>query len=53
MTGKETEAAKQVESRLLVLKKKRKGIDLSKYAGKVKFDMDPQEYQRQVRDEWR
>lgn len=32
--------------------RKRKGIDLSKYAGKVIFDVDPVAYQRQLRDEW-
>jgi len=53
MSEKETADSKRVAAELLVLKKKRKGIDLSKYAGKVKFDIDPVEYQRQIRDEWR
>lgn len=53
MTEKEASDKKRVAAELLLLKKKRKGIDLSKYAGKVKFDIDPVDYQRQIRDEWR
>jgi hypothetical protein len=49
----ETTDGKRSAAKVLILKKKRKGIDLSKYAGKVKFDIDPVEYQRQIRDEWR
>lgn len=27
--------------------------DLTKYAGKLKIDIDPLEYQRQMRNEWK
>jgi hypothetical protein len=53
MMENETTDGKRAAVKLFILKKKRKGIDLSKYAGKVKFDIDPVEYQRQIRDEWR
>lgn len=27
--------------------------DIMKYAGKLKMDIDPLEYQRRIRDEWK
>lgn len=53
MAEKEIPDKKHVTAELVALKKKRKPTDLSKYAGKVKFDIDPVEYQRQIRSEWR
>jgi hypothetical protein len=31
---------------------KPKGFDAKKYAGKIKLNLDPVDYQRQMRDEW-
>jgi hypothetical protein len=53
MSEKELMTKEHIERQLLALKKKRRRVDLSKYAGKVKFDIDPLTYQKQVRDEWR
>lgn len=45
---------KKIVEALSKIKKsaKKKGFDPEKYAGKVKFDVDPIKYQKQVRDEW-
>lgn len=53
MADKPISIKDNVDRKLEALKSNRKRIDLSKYAGKVKFDIDPLEYQKQVRDEWR
>ncbi|MXV14417.1 hypothetical protein [Hufsiella ginkgonis] len=42
-----------LDKKLEKLEKKRKPIDLDKYAGKVNFGVDGLEYQLKVRDEWR
>jgi len=31
----------------------KKGVDTTKYAGAIKTDIDPLEYQKMMRDEWR
>jgi len=32
---------------------KKKGVDASKYSGVLKTDIDPLEYQKKMRDEWK
>ena len=46
-TSKE-EIKKQVDKAISKTPKK----DITKYAGKLRTDIDPLEYQRQMRDEW-
>jgi len=43
---------KEIKQRInkVISKKQNKGI--MKYAGKLKTDMDPMEYQKKMRDEW-
>jgi hypothetical protein len=36
-----------------LLNKKIKGFDAKKYAGKIKWNADPVDIQRTMRDEWR
>jgi hypothetical protein len=43
----------QLDEALTKLPKKKSTIDLSKYAGKVKFGVDGLDYQLKTRDEWR
>ncbi|MEJ7778878.1 MAG: hypothetical protein WKF68_04740 [Daejeonella sp.] len=43
----------QLDEQLVKLVKKRKPIDLKKYAGKVNFEVDGLEYQLKIRNEWR
>ncbi|MHB1179647.1 MAG: hypothetical protein ACYCZO_15120 [Daejeonella sp.] len=43
----------RLDEQLVKLTKKRKPIDLKKYAGKVDFGVDGLEYQLKSRNEWR
>jgi hypothetical protein len=43
----------ELDKQLNNIPKKRKSIDLSKYAGKIDFGVDGLEYQLAVRNEWR
>lgn len=43
----------RLDEQLVKLTKKRKPIDLKKYAGKVDFGLDGLEYQLKSRNEWR
>ena len=43
---------KEIE-KLLSKLPKRKGLDAKKYSGILKSRIDPLEYQRQMRNEWR
>jgi len=43
----------QLDKALKEIPKKRKPIDLSKYAGKIDFGVDGLEYQLAIRNEWR
>ena len=42
----------ELDKELAKLTKKRKPIDLDKYAGKINFGVDGLEYQLAVRNEW-
>ena len=43
----------ELDKQLSSIPKKRKPIDLNKYAGKVDFGVDGLEYQIAIRNEWR
>lgn len=43
---------KEIHSLISDKKKRKKGIDLKKYCGKVKLQEDPLMIQRKNRDEW-
>lgn len=43
----------RLDEQLVKLTKRRKPIDLKKYAGKVDFGVDGLEYQLKSRNEWR
>ncbi len=48
-----TTSRKQLDEALNNNAKNKSSIDLTKYAGKVKFGQDGLAYQLKVRDEWR
>ncbi len=42
----------EIKKRINKVVAKSKKQDISKYAGKLKIDIDPIEYQKKMRDEW-
>ncbi len=48
-----TETKEHLKKLLSKYRRTRKGINLKKYVGTVRFNIDGIEYQRKVRDEWR
>ena len=48
-----TETKEHLKKLLSKYRRSRKGINLKKYVGSVKLNIDGVKYQRKVRDEWR